>query len=65
MWAYVYIVKNGERKEIISILTTSFEQNFSIQQCFTNLIKLNYKNMKLFLLSLKYKVMKQSCFINV
>ena len=53
MYIYIYIVKNGEHKKIINMLTNSFEEIFSSQQCFKNLLNLNYKNMKLFLLSLK------------
>ena len=53
IYIYIYIVKKGDHKKIINILTTSFEQIFSSSQCFTYLFKLNYKNMKWFLLSLK------------
>ena len=49
----VLIVQKDEHKKIIDILTTSFEQIFLSQQCFTNLLKLNYKKMNLFLLSFK------------
>ena len=65
IYIYIYVVKKVECKKIINILTTSFQQISLSQQCFANLFKLNYKNMKLLLVLLKYKVIKQSCFINV